>query len=190
MKRVLKLTVHLVILISTINISCKSKLKQTNENKAIKIDTLKKQTSFHCFESIDTTQQQETKGCSGYYYKKIKNKFVLEIHYDSTIQFDSCIHLYIDTTNSNKWTQLFIYKDGDASLFVYCNDYGDGHYPISSSNKAFGDIYIRFYKSNNIEPTVSIWINRLTFIDTINKQQTTLSNELLWRVSDFGPSGG
>lgn len=182
--------VFFLTLVSTLNIGCENKLKQNNKQATFGIDTLQKQTNFLCFESVDTTEFQETKGCSGYYYKKIKNKFVLEIHYDSTIQFDSCTHLYIDTINSKKLTQLFTYKDNDASLFVFCNDYGDNHVPITSSNKAFGDFYIRFYKSKNYGPTVSIWINKLVFIDPKSGQETTISNELLWKIADFGFSGG
>lgn len=182
--------IYFVTLVSILNTSCEGKLKQANKQKTFVVDTVQKQKDFRCFESIDTTQFQETKACSGYYYKKIKNKFVLEIRYDSIIQFDSCIHVYIDTINSNKFSKLFTYKDGDASLFIFCNDYGDDHVPITSSDKAFGDFYIRFYKSHNNGPTVSIWINTLTFIDPKSGQKTTISNELLWKIEDLGFYGG
>src|SRR5882672_7516295 len=107
MARILIVIIYFVTLVSILNTGCENKLKRTNKQETFGVDTLQKQTNFLCFESIDTTQFQETKSCSGYYYKKIKNKFVLEIHYDSTIQFDSCMHLYIDTVNSKKLTQLF-----------------------------------------------------------------------------------
>ena len=189
MKVMLK-TFKIPFVIIILFLGCKNRSGLSNKDKMPLADTIKASAPFNCFTSIDTTATQIVKGCSGYYYKQIQGTFVLEIHYDSTIQFDSCFHIYVDTISSAKWVQLFTYKKGDASIFVYCNDYGDHHFPVGSSSKAFGDFYCKFYKSENLEPTVSIWINKLTFIDTITNHTTLISNELFWKVKDFGPSGG
>jgi len=118
---------------------------------------------------------------------------VLLISYNAPFQYDTCTHIVIDTTGAGIFAQLIIFKDGEANLFDYCNDYGNGIIPIKALTKATGDFYIKFSAPTQFRgtanPTASIFIRQLVFTDTSINRSIEIKNELFWKVYQLGPAG-
>ena len=82
---------------------------------------------------------------------------------------------------------LFTYKEGQATLFTICNDYG--HNPVVRElHKCSGDIYMKFYKAAKgaytQTATLSIWVAHLSFTDPETHEIISFDDELFWKVPD------
>jgi hypothetical protein len=59
--------------------------------------------------------------------------------------------------------------------------------------KVYGDFDIRYYKPveyrGTENPTASVYVNELFFINSKNGTTIKISNELFWKVYQLGPAG-
>jgi hypothetical protein len=182
--------------LTIILISCTGNSNKAVKNRQVTVANLVTTNNifhFNCFNSVDTTQQIFARACGNYFYKIIAKKYVLLLKINTPVQYDSCVRISIDTIKSTGVAELIIYKDGEANLFPYCNDVGNTISPIKNLARAFGEIYVKFYKTTEYRgtnyPTASIFVHRLTFIDSDLNSTILISNQLYWKVFQYGEAG-
>ncbi|GAB2811377.1 hypothetical protein [Ferruginibacter profundus] len=162
------------------------------QQKSPAIDTIIKPYRFDCFKSADTIRQIYARACADHFYKIIDSQYVLVLHLAAAVQYDSCFKIHIDTATGST-AELIIYPPGKATLFEYCNDYGNGIVPIKNIRGAVGDIYVKFYHPTEYrgtdKPTASIFVRTIIFTDTTNNATIKFENELYWKVAQWGPAG-
>lgn len=172
-------------------IGCTDNSTQRAKKQAGNIDTLIHPYIFDCFKSVDTTRPMITSACDNTFYKVIDSDHVIVIHNTAPLQFDSCAHILINTTN--RLAELLVFKRGEANIVNFCNDYSPKPLPERSLVKAFGDFYIKLYKPieyrGTDKPTASIYIPGITFLDSLRNTQVKIKDELLWKVYQLGPAG-
>jgi hypothetical protein len=177
-----------ITFIYTLILGCDSAEKKAYSKESTKL-------VFDCFSHIDTINTGQAKGCENYIFKMIGNKYVLMIACDPPAQFDSCIHVIIDSSNSEKLVRLFVYDKRKANLFTYCNDIGNGDV-LRTLAKASGDIYLKFSPPDNKKYLihhdfrVSAWVNKLVFFDSFTNENITINKEFFFDVPNMLWFGG
>lgn len=155
--------------------------KKNTDFKAPAIDCL------NCFQTADTLNTKESRACGNWFYQKLDSQYILAIHFTDKVSYDTCIEVTID---SNHQAILYEYKNKNASLFAYCNDYG-ANSVTKELNKASGKYFIKLYKPTEWrgtdDPTGSIFIPQINFTDS--NRIISFKNILLWKTFQYGPAG-
>jgi hypothetical protein len=146
------------------------------------------------FNSRDTMYATESIACTGSFYAIINKDMVVMLQDTMPVVYDSSIYIKIDSSNSSQLANLYLYENGHANLNNFCTD---APYPPDTSSgiltKAYGDIVIKFWSEpsgNANGPVVSIYIDHLHFIDSVNSRIISIQNKLIWKVQNMRDYGG
>ena len=157
------------------------------QKKAVVIDF------SNCFASLDTLIGKYPVGCGNSFYKMIDSTYVLVINYHGEQPYDSCQKIVIDTAHKDCSAELFVYKEKDASMLRYCNDYGDHHVPLRLLTNGIGNFFIKFCKPAEYKgtalPNATIFVDQLIFQDSVSGHAIKIEKQLYWNTVQWGPAG-
>lgn len=172
--------------------ACNAKVKKQTvpvQAKKPKIETTKA-----CFMGLDTTKKSKTLGCAGWTYKLLNSQYLIRINPNLPVQFDSCIHVTIDSVNANHMTELLVFANNKANLTSVCKDVIiiNNPEPTRKLIANRGRLIIGYYpapKGSAARHLTTVYIVYLVFMDSKTGKLIEIKDELLWKVPDMGFPG-
>lgn len=170
-------------------------LNRTNDTVLHLKSNHNKDSFLSCFPPIDSVDSfQKAVGCENRcFYKLINDSQDLMIHYNAKITIDSCT--YFDNLTQEIYAELQIFKKGQANLTNQCTDVMIVNVPkpikriqANSGELAIAESDIDDYYGNKL-PRTTILVKQLNFYESTYMSNIIVTNELFWKVRNFGTSG-
>ncbi len=165
------------------------------ENTGDSIPKHSSNNSLLCFNGLDTSNVDQTTGCTAGIYKLINDKHVIFINPDFPVQFDSCYSINIDSLNGKHLAQLIIFDNKDAHLGNFCTDVftTNSPKPTRQLSAQSGSMLVAFSNPvqlyGNETYHMNVLIKHLIFIDYKTGEKIEIKNELIWKVLNTGTPG-
>lgn len=173
-------------------LACNAKVKKPTapfKAKKPQIETTKT-----CFTGLDTTKKSKTLGCAGWTYKLLNSQYLIRINPNLQVQFDSCIHVAVDSVNADHMTELLVFANNKANLTSVCKDVIiiNNPEPTRKLIANSGKLIIGYYpapKGSGARHLTTVYIEYLVFVDSKTGKLIEIKDELLWKVPDMGFPG-
>lgn len=148
----------------------------------------------NCFAGVDTVrgknQYATTRGCFGRFYLRVNNRWVLRLTSRLPVQYDSCTSVAVGGAKRDLVAELLVFDPGKAHLDNLCSDVRivNAARPRQRLTARDGRVVVAFRPTTYYGSTtyaVSLWVQRLEFVDPKTGKRIVLENQLLWRVPNI-----
>ena len=151
-----------------------------------------------CFAGVDTVRGENkhptTTGCFGTFYLRVNSRWVLRLTPRLPVQYDSCTSVAVGGAKTGLAAELLVFDPGKAHLYNLCSDVriANAARPRQRLTARAGRVVVAFRSMTyHGSPTyaVSLWVQRLEFVDPKTRKRMVLENQLLWRVPNITELG-
>jgi hypothetical protein len=147
-----------------------------------------------CFAGVDTARGKNkyltTTGCGGTFYLQVNSRWVLRLTPRLPVQYDSCTSVAVGGTGARLAADLLVFDPGKAHMYNLCSDVlvANASRPRQRLRARAGRVVVGFRPTTDYGSrtyTVSLWVQRLEFVDPKTRKRIVLENQLLWRVTNI-----